>query len=145
MIFQLSSSVLRSELDYKLQDKDSRQTQAFALLATGSFVTAESTGNAAYGSFNWRASSIINGLFADADSNLQLGLDYSQGNRLTEISDRVGVTLSTRVNDRITINGKANVPVGGVTETVIVGNLEVLIQINEDGTLNAHVFNRKWY
>ena len=141
--FPTVSSVLRSELDYKLQDKDSRQTQAFALLATGSFVTAESTGNAAYGSLIEGASSIINGLFADADSNLQLGLDYSQGNRLTEISDRVGVTLSTRVNDRITINGKANVPVGGVTETVIVGNLEVLIQINEDGTLNAHVFNRE--
>lgn len=141
--FPTVSSVLRSELDYKLQDKDTRQTQAFALLATGSFVTAESTGNAAYGSLIEGASSIINGLFADADSNLQLGLDYSQGNRLTEISDRVGVTLSTRVNDRITINGKANVPVGGVTETVIVGNLEVLIQINEDGTLNAHVFNRE--
>lgn len=141
--FPTVSSVLRSELDYKLQDKDTRQTQAFALLATGSFVTAESTGNAAYGSFIEGASSIINGLFADADSNLQFQLDYSQGNRLTEISDRVGVTLSTRVNDRITINGKANVPVGGVTETVIVGNLEVLIQINEDGTLNAHVFNRE--
>ena len=141
--FPTVSSVLKSEIDYKLQDKDARQTQAFALLATGSFVTSESTGNAAYGSLIEGASSIINGLFADADSNLQLGLDYSQGNRLTEISDRVGVTLSTRINDRITINGKANVPVGGVTETVIVGNLEVLIQINEDGTLNAHVFNRE--
>lgn len=141
--FPTVSSVLKSEIDYKLQDKDIRQTQAFALMATGSFVTAESGGNAAYGSLIEGASSIINGLFADEDSNLQLGLDYSQGNRLTEISDRVGVTLSTRVNDRITINGKANVPVGGVTESVIVGNLEVLIQINEDGTLNAHVFNRE--
>ena len=137
------SSVLKSEIDYKLQDKDTRQTQAFALLATGSFVTAESTGNAAYGSLIEGASSIINGLFADADSNLQLGLDYSQGNRLTDISDRVGVTMNTRINDRITINGKVGVPVGGVTESVIVGNLEVLMQINEDGTLNAHVFNRE--
>ncbi len=141
--FPTVSSVLKSEIDYKLQDKDTRQTQAFALMATGSFVTAESTGNAAYGSLIEGASSIINGLFADQDSNLQLGLDYSQGNRLTDISDRVGVTMNTRINDRITINGKVGVPVGGVTETVIVGNLEVLIQINEDGTLNAHVFNRE--
>ena len=121
----------------------SKITYGIALMATGSFVTAESTGNAAYGSLIEGASSIINGLFADADSNLQLGLDYSQGNRLTEISDRVGVTLSTRISDRITINGKANVPVGGVTESIIVGNLEVLIQLNEDGSLNAHVFNRE--
>uniref|UniRef100_UPI0037C15A7D translocation/assembly module TamB domain-containing protein n=1 Tax=Flavobacterium sp. TaxID=239 RepID=UPI0037C15A7D len=141
--FPTVSSVLKSEIDYKLQDKDSRQTQAFALLATGSFVTAESTGNAAYGSLIEGASSIINGLFADSDSNLQLGLDYSQGNRLTEISDRVGVTMNTRINDRISINGKVGVPVGGVTESVIVGNLEVLIQLNEDGSLNAHVFNRE--
>ncbi|MFM7896928.1 MAG: translocation/assembly module TamB domain-containing protein, partial [Flavobacterium sp.] len=141
--FPTVSSVLKSEIDYKLQDKDTRQNQAFALMATGSFVTAESSGNAAYGSLIEGASSIINGLFADADSNLQLGLDYSQGNRLTEISDRVGVTLSTRISDRITINGKANVPVGGVTESIIVGNLEVLIQLNEDGSLNAHVFNRE--
>lgn len=141
--FPTVSSVLRSEIDYKLLDKDTRQTQAFALLATGSFVTAESTGNAAYGSLIEGASSIINGLFADADSNLQLGLDYSQGNRLTEISDRVGLTMNTKINDRISINGKVGVPVGGITETVIVGNLEVLVQINSDGTLNAHVFNRE--
>ena len=141
--FPTVSSVLKSEIDYKLQDKDTRQTQAFALMATGTFVTAESTGNAAYGSLIEGASSIINGLFADDDSNLQLGLDYSQGNRLTDISDRVGVTMNTRINDRISINGKVGVPVGGVTESVIVGNLEVLIQINEDGSLNAHVFNRE--
>ena len=112
-------------------------------MATGTFVTAESGGNAAYGSLIEGASSIINGLFADEDSNLQLGLDYSQGNRLTEISDRVGVTMNTRINDRISINGKVGVPVGGVTESVIVGNLEVLIQLNEDGSLKAHVFNRE--
>ena len=141
--FPTVSSVLKSEIDYKLQDKDTRQTQAFALMATGTFVTEESTGNAAYGSLIEGASSIINGLFADADSNLQFEVDYTQGNRLTDISDRVGVTMNTRINDRISINGKVGVPVGGVTESVIVGNLEVLIQINEDGSLNAHVFNRE--
>ncbi len=135
--FPTVSSVLKSEIDYKLQDKDTRQTQAFALMATGSFVTAESTGNAAYGSLIEGASSIINGFFADEDSNLQLGLDYSQGNRLTDISDRVGVTMNTRINDRISINGKVGVPVGGVTESVIVGNLEVLIQFNEDGSFKC--------
>ena len=137
------SSVLKSEIEYKLQDKDTRQTQAFALLSTGSFVTAETAGNAAYGPLFERANSIINDLFADEDSKLQFGFDYSQGNRLNEVSDRVGVTINTRINDRITINGKVGVPVGGVTESVVVGNLEVLIRLNEDGTLNAKVFNRE--
>ncbi|MQP24272.1 translocation/assembly module TamB [Flavobacterium sp. LMO8] len=141
--FPTVSTVLKSEIDYKLQDKDTRQTQAFALLATGSFITAESTGNSAYGSLIEGASSIINDIFADEDSKLQLGFDYSQGDRLTEVSDRVGVTMNTRINDKISINGKLGVPVGGVTESVIVGNLEILIQLNEDGSLNAHVFNRE--
>ena len=137
------SSVLKSEIDYKLQDKDARQTQAFALLATGSFVTAETAGNAAYGPLFERAGSLINSLFADEDSKLQLGVDYSQADRLNEISGRVGVTMSTQINDRISINGKVGVPVGGVTESVIVGNVEILMQLNDDGTLNAHVFNRE--
>lgn len=141
--FPTVSSVLKSEIEYKLQDRDARQTQAFALLSTGSFVTAETAGNAAYGPLFERAGSLINGLFADEDSKLQLGFDYSQGNRLTEISDRVGVTVSTRINDRISINGKVGVPVGGVSESVIVGNVEIQMQLNEDGTLTAHVFNRE--
>ena len=55
--FPTVSSGIKSEIDYKLQDKDTRQNQAFALMATGSFVTAESTGNAAYGSLIEGASS----------------------------------------------------------------------------------------
>lgn len=141
--FPTVSSVLKSEIEYKLQDRDTRQTQAFALLSTGSFVTAETAGNAAYGPLFERAGSLINGLFADEDSKLQLGFDYSQGNRLIEIADQVGVTLSTRINDRISINGKVGVPVGGVSESVIVGNVEIQMQLNEDGTLTAHVFNRE--
>jgi hypothetical protein len=74
-----------------------------------------------------RAGSLINSLFADEDSKLQLGVDYSQADRLNEISGRVGVTMSTQINDRISINGKVGVPVGGVTESVIVGNVEILI------------------
>ena len=51
--------------------------------------------------------------------------------------------MSTQINDRISINGKVGVPVGGLTESVIVGNVEILMQLNDDGSLNAHVFNRE--
>ena len=137
------SSVLRSEIDYRLQDKDTRQTQALALLSTGSFMTAETAGNAAYGPLFERASSLFSDLFSDEDSKLQLGVDYSQGDRLNQISDRVGVTLQTKISDKISINGKVGVPVGGVTESVLVGNVEIQLQLNDDGTLKAHVFNRE--
>lgn len=137
------SSVLKSEIDYRLQNKDTRQTQAMALLSTGSFMTAENAGNVAYGPLFERVSAILSDIFADEDSMLKFGLDYSQGDRVNQISDRVGVTLNTQINDKISINGKVGVPVGGVSQSVLVGNLEIQMKLNEDGTLQAHVFNRE--
>ena len=39
--------------------------------------------------------------------------------------------------------GKVGVPVGGVNESAVVGNLEIQYRVNEDGTLNLRVFNRE--
>src|SRR5690606_34704285 len=52
-------------------------------------------------------------------------------------------TLSTQISNRILINGAVGVPVGGVTESVIVGDVEIQFLLNEDGTLRAKVFNRE--
>lgn len=141
--FPTVSSVLKSEIDYRLQNKDVRQNQAFALLAFGSFTTPENAGNVAYGSLFETASSLFNDIFSDQDAKLQVGVDYSQGDRINQISDRVGLTLSTQINDKISINGKVGVPVGGVTESVLVGDVEIQMQLNEDGSLRARVFNRE--
>lgn len=141
--FPTLSSVSKSEIDYRLQSKDVRQNQAFALLAFGSFTTQENAGNVAYGSLFEKASSLFNDIFSDEDAKLKLGASYSQGDPLNQVSDRVGVTLSTQINDKISINGKVGVPVGGVTESVLVGDVEVQLQLNEDGSLRATVFNKE--
>ncbi|VXC14967.1 conserved hypothetical protein [Flavobacterium sp. 9AF] len=141
--FPTVSSVLKSEIDYRLQNKDVRQNQAFALLAFGSFTTPENAGNVAYGSLFEKASSLFNDIISDGDSKLQVGVNYDQADRVNQISGRVGLTLSTQINDKISINGKVGVPVGGVTESVLVGDVEVQFQLNEDGSLRARVFNRE--
>ena len=41
------------------------------------------------------------------------------------------------------VNGKVGVPVGGVSETVVAGDVEVQVLLNEDGTLSAKIFNRE--
>ncbi|HEY0092066.1 MAG TPA: translocation/assembly module TamB domain-containing protein, partial [Flavobacterium sp.] len=56
---------------------------------------------------------------------------------------RFGVTVTTKVSERITINGKVGVPTGGINESAIVGDVEVQYRVNEDGTLNLRVFNRE--
>lgn len=139
------SSVIRSEIEYKLSDRDTRMNQAMALLATGSFFSADNSSTALAGSLFERASGIFDELFSDVDDKFKVGLNYAQAERnpFMQTEGRLGVTFSTKVNDRISVNGKLGVPVGGVEQSVIVGDVEVLLSINEEGTLNARFFNRE--
>lgn len=141
------SSSLKSEIDYKLTDKDTRETQAMALLATGGFITSDSRVDVVYGSLFERASSLFDDLFSDAEGKFQFGLNYSQSDRnpFSESTEeaRVGVTFSSQISDRVLVNSKLGVPIGGREENVIVGDLEVQLLLNQDGSLRARVFNRE--
>jgi len=140
------SSTIKSEIEYKLADKDTRETQAMALLATGSFLTVDNASSAVYGSLFERASSLFDDLFSDEDGKFKLGLNYSQSSRnpyADNDASRVGVTLQTQINDRIFVNGKLGVPVGGAEDNVIIGDVEVQLLLNEDGSLRGRVFNRE--
>ncbi|MEC4114078.1 translocation/assembly module TamB domain-containing protein [Myroides pelagicus] len=143
--FPTVSSVVRSELDYKLNDRDTRERQAMALLATGAFFSSDNSSSSLAGSLFERASSIFDDIFSDEDDKFKVGLNYAQGERnpYTQTEGRLGVTFSTKVNDRISVNGKLGVPVGGEEQSVIVGDIEMLLRLNEDGTLNARFFNRE--
>ena len=144
--FPTVSSVMKSEIQFKLDDKDIRQTQALYLLSTGGFLSAEGVGQSDL-SVNLfeTASGIFNNIFQDEDGKFNLGLDYVSADKRPglEADGRFGVTVSTKINERIIINGKVGVPVGGINESAIVGNVEVLYRVNEDGTLNLRMFNKE--
>ncbi|WMW78716.1 translocation/assembly module TamB domain-containing protein [Flavobacterium sp. 20NA77.7] len=139
--FPTVQSSLKSEIDYRLQDKDFRQRQAFGLLATGSFVAATNT--SWYGSFLETAKGLFGEVLSDGENKLQFGVDYQVGDKQRAISDRALVTLNTQINDKLSINGNVGVPVGGVNQSYVVGNVEVELKLNEDGSLTAHVFNKE--
>ena len=143
--FPTVTSTLKSEIQMVLDDPSIRQTQALALLSTGSFVTAENASGAAYGSLFETAGSMFSQLFGDKDDKLQFDFGYTQADRSPgfETDGRVVATISTKINERISINGVVGVPVGGVNESAVVGNFELLYRVNEDGTLNLRVFNRE--
>jgi hypothetical protein len=140
------SSVLKSEIETKLNDKDIRQTQALYLISTGSFLSPEGLNQAQVtNSLYEKAGALFGDLFHDESGKFQLGFDYSQAERnaLNPINGRVGVNITSKINERITINGKVGVPTGGVTESAIIGNFEAQYRVNEDGTLNLRLFNRE--
>jgi hypothetical protein len=145
--FPRTSSIVKNELDYKLQNKDQRETQALFLLASGSFVSDNFQGAGQFSSslVSESIAGIVNDIFADQDGKFQVGLNYTPGQNLPDqnIGDQIGITLSTQINERILINGKVGVPVGGVNETAVAGDIEVQWLVNEDGSLRINFFNRQ--
>ncbi|WP_317172466.1 translocation/assembly module TamB domain-containing protein [Gelidibacter maritimus] len=145
LAFPNASSTVRSELEYRLETKESRENQALFLLATGSFASEISLGQQAYGTIADRVNSLFNDLLSSDDDKLKLGLNFQAGEQTPDYrsDDRLGLTLSTKISDRVLFNGKVGVPIGGVNETVIAGDAEIELLLNEDGTLSAKFFNRE--
>ncbi|WP_016989114.1 translocation/assembly module TamB domain-containing protein [Flavobacterium sp. ACAM 123] len=144
--FPTVSSVLKSEIQYKLNDKDIRQTQALYLLSTGGFLSPEGVSQSDFsGSLFETASSLLGGIIKSDNEKFKVGLNYISADRRIgkETDGRFVATISSKVNERITINGKVGVPFGGINESAIVGDLEIQYRVNEDGTLNLRLFNRE--
>jgi hypothetical protein len=141
------SSVIKSEIETKLSDRDTRQKQALYLLSTGGFLSPEGISQSQItNSFYEKAGALFGDLFNDKDGKINFDLSYSQANKTSLNPNEAGrfvASISTQINERITINGKVGVPTGGVSETAVVGNFEMQYRVNEDGTLNLRVFNRE--
>ncbi|SCY12395.1 Family of unknown function [Flavobacterium caeni] len=144
--FPTVSSVLKSEIQTKLDDKDIRQKQALVLLSTGGFLSPEGVNQSSItNNLYEKFSDIFGDVFSDQDDKIKIGVDVVAADRTpgAEADGRVGVTVSTKVSERITINGKLGVPVGGINESAVVGDVEIQYRVNEDGTMNLRVFNRE--
>ncbi|SDZ91918.1 translocation/assembly module TamB domain-containing protein [Bizionia paragorgiae] len=138
------SSTLKSELNYRLESKEDKDNQAIYLLATGGFNKQFKDFNVT-GTLTERLNGLVNGFFTDGDSKINIGLNYEVGQTSPDYQsdDRLGVTLQTKITDRVLINGKVGVPVGGASESVIAGDVQIDFLLNADGTLTATVFNRE--
>lgn len=145
--FPTVSKVLKSEIEYKLNDKDVRQTQALYLLSTGSFLSSEGVNQSSLSSnlFQSATSSLLTGMIHSDDEKFQVAIDVIAADKTIgkETDGRFVASVSSKINDRITINGKVGVPFGGVSQTTVIGDVEILYRVNADGTLNLRFFNRE--
>jgi len=132
-------------LEYRLETKEARTNQALFLLSTGSFASEISLGQQAYGTISDRVNSFFNSFLSNADSKLQVGVNYEIGEQTVdyETDDRLGLTLRTQISDKVLLNGKVGVPIGGVSQTVIAGDVQIDVLLNDEGTLTAKFFNRE--
>ncbi|WP_431242307.1 translocation/assembly module TamB domain-containing protein [Flavobacterium sp. P21] len=144
--FPSVSSVLKSEIQYKLDDKDVRQTQALYLLSTGSFMSPDGFNQSDLsGTFAETATSLLGGIIKSDNDKVNIDLNFiSADKRIGQEADGQFVAnISSQINEKISINGKVGVPVGGVNESAIVGDIEILYRVNEDGSMNLRLFNKE--
>jgi hypothetical protein len=148
-----SSSLVASELEFKLRNEDERLTQFFSLLATGSFAKLNQNktnfdGNAAIaGTLAQKASQILSNMLVSENDDFQVGVTYDVGsnndvkNVITD--DQLGVEVSGRIADRVIVSGRVGVPVGSTTSSNVIGEVEIMVPLNDAETLNAKVYNRQ--
>ncbi|MFH6995980.1 translocation/assembly module TamB domain-containing protein [Flavobacterium sp. FlaQc-48] len=144
--FPSVSNVLKSEIQYKLDDKDVRQTQALYLLSTGSFMSPDGFNQSDLsGTFAETAASLLGGIIKSDNDLINIDLNFiSADKRIGQEADGQFVAnISSQINEKISINGKLGVPIGGVNESAIVGDIEILYRVNEDGSMNLRLFNKE--
>ncbi len=144
--FPTVSTVLQSEIQTKLDDKDIRQKQALILLSTGGFLSVDGLNQSSIkNNLYEKVGDLFGSVFNDNDGKFVVGVDIvsADTNPGANTDGRLGVNFTTKLNERISINGKVGVPIGGVNESTIVGDVEIQYRVNEDGTLNLKVFNKE--
>lgn len=146
--FPNTTGIVASEINYRLADQQRRQTQAISLLSQGIFISDVSVSlQGITNNLYEKASDVFSTILGTNEGKLNVGLNYLQGEENPTIDlrteDRIGLTISTQISDRILFNGKIGVPIDGVDETVIVGDVQIDFILNENGNLRAKVFNRE--
>jgi len=145
---------IASELEFILNDNDVNQktTQFISLLAFGGFSNPDKINFDSNAVITSTASSAIAAAFSrilnNSDGKFQLGVDYKQGRQENDIENlntdnQVDVSISTKVSDRVLINGKVGVPVGAKTQSSVVGEVKIEVLLNKEGNLKMVIFNRQ--
>ena len=155
--FQIKAPQATSDAQAKLEnyfaDKDRLNRQAFAVLSMNTLLAEDGT-NSGGGVFS--QTNITNNTYQVLTSQvsnwLNSGVNFIDINVNYVGSEDPGVTndefevgLSKKLlNDRLTINGEFDVPVGEAQnqqQQVLVGDVELVYDITPDGRFKARVFN----
>ncbi len=145
---------IASELEFILNDNNvnEKTTQFISLLAFNTFINPDKVDFDVNNTLAGTASSAIAGAFSSLlnspDSKFQLGFDYQQGERGNDIDrlnidNQVDLSVSTKVSDRIIINGKVGVPIGAQTQSSVIGQVKVEVLLNPEGNFRGVIFNRQ--
>ena len=147
-----ANSILRSQIEYILSDPDRKNLQVISLLSFGNFINENDyrfnnqVAEGAVETLSERGLNLLNALMSQ-DENFKVNLKYKGGtnNINTNIKNdpQVGLSLTTKINKRIYINGSVAIPVGRYTKSSIVGDMEIEVYLDKEGNLKFRFFNKQ--
>ena len=143
---------LQSQLEMKLNEYDEERSRQFIMLITlNSFASATSeisVGSSVAGSTAELFANQLSNMASGISDNFDVNFNYISANAVSDINsvntnDEFEVGLSSQMfDDRITVNGNVGVPVGS-SQSSMVGDVEVLVNITKDGRWKGKVFTRQ--
>ena len=147
-----ANSVVKSQIEYALSDTDKKTLQVLSLLSFGNFVNEndynlnKQVTSGAVQTVSETGLSLLNSLMSQ-DDDFQVNLNYTGGENNVQnniVTDpQVGLSLVTKINKRVYINGKVAIPVGRYTRSSIVGDVEMEVYLDKKGNLIFRVFNKQ--
>ncbi len=147
-----ANTILKSQIDYILSDPDRKNLQVISLLSFGSFINEndynlnKQVAEGAVETISERGLNILNALM-NQDENFKVNLKYKGGsndaNTNIKNDPQVGLSLTTKINKRVYINGSVAIPVGRYTKSSIVGDMEVEVYLDKQGNLKFRFFNKQ--
>ena len=148
-----ASTIVKSELNFKLNDEDKKMIQFFSLLTFGTFTDTEnadfanSSNTLIKGTIYDKIAGALNGILSSKDDKFKIGfkIDAGDENKIKNIktNDQVGVTLQTKIFDKIILNGVVGVPVNSKSQTGVTGEIEAELPLNKQGNFRARMYNRR--
>ena len=89
----------------------------------------------------------MSNMLESQNENFEVGVSYDIGtqNNAQDVitDDQLGVEVSTRIANKVTVSGKVGVPVGSNTNSNVIGEVEVMMPLNRSETFQAKVYNRQ--
>jgi len=149
-----ASSIVQSELAYKINDENKKMTQFFSLLSMGTFANVDefnlANGGSSFlrGTLSERISSAFSNFLQNDNDLIQVGINLELGDSNNELErlrtdDQVDITFKTNIYKKIIVNGVVGVPIGSNTQSSVFGEIEVELPLNKAETFRAKAYNRR--
>lgn len=150
-----ASSIIQSELAFKINNEDKKMVQFFSLIGFGTFMNPDNidfanSGNALlFGTISEKITNVISNLINNEGDLIKVGVNLDFGetniNNLERLrtDDQVGITFKTNLYRRVEINGAVGVPIGSKAQSSIIGEIEVELPLNKEDNFRAKMYSRR--